>query len=63
MNVALAGVVQLSESLQIKGLQVPFPVRAHLGCKWGPQLGVHKSPVQIDVSLPLFLPSPLSKNK
>ena len=29
----------------------------------GPQLRVYKRQPHIDVSLPLFLPSPLSKNK
>ena len=54
----------LSAHLGTKGSPVEFPVRAH---DWvvgqGPSGGMHERQPHIDVSLPLSLPFPLSKNK
>ena len=55
----------LSAGLQTKGSPVQLPVRAQAWVvDWFPSEGqVGKRQLHIDVSLPLSLPSPLSKNK
>ena len=51
-------------SLKIKGSLVRLPVESTcLGFGPGPQKGVRKRQLHTDVSLPLFLPAPLFKNK
>ena len=62
---ALAGVAQWIEywpvNQRVTGL-IPSKGTC-LGCRTGPQWGVHERQPQTDISLPLSLPSPLSKNK
>ena len=61
---ALAGMAQWIEC-RTKASPVRFPVRAHAWvADQVPQQGARKRQPHIDVSLPLFLPSPLfKKNK
>ena len=62
---SLAGVAQWIECLpadqRVTG-SIPSQGTC-LGCRLGPQKGVHKRQPHIDISLRFFLPSPLSKNK
>ena len=53
----------LGASLQSKGLPVVSSQGTRLGCRPGPQLGVHERQPHTDVSLPLFLPPFPSKNR
>ena len=64
-NAALAGVAQWFECWTLKervASSIPSQSTS-LGCSPGPQQGEHDRQPHIDVSLPLSLPSPLSKNK
>ena len=62
---ALAGVAQWIEcrptNQRVTG-SIPSQ-GTHLGCGPGPHWRMHERQPHIDVSLPLFLSSPLSKNK
>ena len=62
---ALAGVAQWIEDQPVsRRVAGSIPTQGTcLGCRPGPQLGAHKRQPHIGVSLPLSLPSPLSKNK
>ena len=54
----------LTASLRTKGLLVQFPVRAHAWVVGQvSSKGARETQPHTDVSLPLFLPSLLSKNK
>ena len=65
MNRALASVAQWIEH-QPTNQRVTGSIPSQgtgLGCSPGPLWGVRERQPHIDVSLPLFVPSPLSKNK
>ena len=64
-SVALAGVAEWIECRPVnQGVAGSIPSQGtYLACGSDPQLGAHESQPHIDVSLSLFLPFPLSKNK
>ena len=64
-NIALAGVAKWTECPQAnQWVASLIPSQGtFLGCKPGPQEGAHERQPHIDVSLPVSLSLPLSKNK
>ena len=64
-NPAVAGVAQCIECLPVnQRVTALIPSQGTcLGCRPGPWLGACERQPHTDVSLPLCLPSPLSKNK
>ena len=63
MTKALAGIPQCIEHGPVNWRVTGSIPSWGLGCRLGPQWGAWERQPHIDVSLPLSLPSPLSKNK